>query len=162
MLSKYKRLVAGPSSLNGGGDAPPANANSYANEHDEGDDCLAPVTKGSFETVGTELLVAPSLSLTSSSPASIDDGERPERSQGNIPILLGSKKCGGGGSKSKGKLPQRLATLRVGKLLPNARHSHYGGIGTTVSYIAIANDITRIAHAFSANPFLHLPNCHYM
>lgn len=151
MLSKYKRLS---SSLNGGGgDAPPANANSSANEQVERDDCLeAPVTKGSFETAGTELLVDPSLSLTSSSSASIDDGERPEQSQENIPILLGGKKCGsGGGSSSKGKLPQRLATLRVGKLLPSARHSHYSGIGATVSYLFIIQQ----GHAF-----LRLLSCH--
>lgn len=147
MLSKYKRLS---SSLNGnGGDAPPANAKSSANKHVEVDDCLeAPVTKGSFETVSTELLVDPSLSLTSSS--SIDDGERPEQSQENVPILLGAKKCGSS-SSNKGKLPQRLATLRVGKLLPSARHSHYSGIGATVSYLSIIQQ----GHAF-----LRLLNCH--
>lgn len=145
MLSKYKRLSS---------DAPPANANSSANEQVERDDCLeAPVTKGSFETAGTELLVDPSLSLTSSSSASIDDGERPEQSQENIPILLlGGKKCGsGGGSSSKGKLPQRLATFRVGKLLPSARHSHYSGIDATVSYLFIIQQ----GHAF-----LRLLSCH--
>ena len=151
MLSKYKRLV-GPPSLNGGdvGDdvVHGANGNTPTNalEHFEGDDCLGPIAKGSFETSGTELVVDPSLSLTSSSSASIDDGEQLEQSQENTRLILLSVKKFGGGKSSKCKLPQRLTTctLRVGKLLPNARHSSYSG--TTVSCILFDTDLL----AFSA------------
>lgn len=148
MLSKYKRLV-GPPSLNGGdvGDVVHfANGNTPTNEHFEGDDCLGPIAKGSFETAGTELVVDPSLSLTSSSSASIDDGEQLEQSQENTRLILLSVKKFGGGKSSKCKLPQRLTTctLRVGKLLPNARHSSYSG--TTVSCILFDTDLL----AFSA------------